>query len=196
MLMNTKSKRTLIISACVLMGILLITIWLYYRSIHIQKEIDTIQYQNNNVAYEESISLQIVGEYHKRLFKEDYFEGQIQIGGYPFTSEVGWDLVSISFDEGYGHIVYTFFQPESDEEESIMDILRLGYMLCTPSFEQFAIVFFDEQIDNTDEYDSGHWTNENGLFIAYPTTNRDEAITLVNTLFEQNKRLSRFEKWN
>lgn len=80
MLMNMKSKRALIISACVLMGILLITIWWYYRPIHIQKEIDTIQYQNNNVAYEEPISLQIVGEYHKRLFKEDYFEGQIQIG--------------------------------------------------------------------------------------------------------------------
>ena len=179
---NLKKYKVVIVCT-----ILLLIIFLQYIPWPVDKSIQLVQYQNNNLSYEQPLSIQIEGKYYRSLFKDDLFKGSINLNNYDFTEE--WHTVDIVFNDRYGILRYIKLNNTPLGDWSI-DSKTLGIILAIPGFDNFSILF-----DGGSNSNPSLRSSENTLFISYPANNRKEALNILEKLSSRSELVSDFE-WN
>lgn len=146
----------------------------------IDKNIQTVCYQNKDKSYQELINIEIEGRYYNRIFRNDIFKGQININSNNFIS--GGSLRTLEFEDGYSMLTYSIFnevESGSVEDSWDIDVQPIGIVLTDSQFDSFSILFYD--------LESLKWSNETTKFLSYPSTTRDEAINILSGLAQKSE---------
>lgn len=143
-----------------------------------RRNIDTVlkgeECRIGDEEYSKEISLLVKGTYNQYLIKSDTFEGTIEISGYDNTRD-GY-TASLDFRHGYSILFYY------DNIDGLPIHNSFGLICCTPDFSQVLIC-----INEPPEANSKGWGGDNGLYIAAPATNRNEAADIAEKLSGKSK---------
>ena len=155
--MHISGKRKIIFGLGIL---LLLLIWMIVpKEYKVDFSADAIKIENAAPEKEERVSLCIQGIFHRALFRNDCFDGKIEINKLPGASG---EMLPIMFDahgDGYGSIVYR----NGDELEFI------GYIRFDRSVKEVIVCLFENGEDGRKI-----WGKDKGTVIAYPYSSRNE----------------------
>lgn len=171
-----KSKKIICIVACLLIIGLAISLLPWKKKIN--TSLNAQQWKINDENYCEQVSISIKGTYNSYLFRKDTFKGHIYIDNYDYTYNS--QPLNLSFDDGVANLVYV-------NEENILDINSLGFLICTSSFDELMI-----GVNTSEDEDSASigWSGENGTVISGSAETRDEALRIAKSLSEKSNWLS------
>lgn len=135
----------------------------------------------NEYEYENKITLYVKGVYKSYLFKNDTFEGIIEISGYDFTYEL--TPAPLEFSDGYSILLYHGNIDGKPVQNTI------GMIFTESDFSSLLICVNEPNGDGT----SG-WNGENGLIICAPAENVVQALETAEKLTVESKLLSNIFK--
>lgn len=141
-------------------------IYNYAKAYHINTTLSGVECRIGDSKYLDKVTIKVKGTYYKSLFQKDSFDGTISIDKYDYTNNPL--LSSCKFFNGYAILHYY--------DSNLGTMKSLGTLFCAPDFNQMMI-FVDEP---TGESQQG-WGSENGLFIAAPANNREQAINIAKS---------------
>lgn len=174
--MNGKKKYIWILTS-------LLIIYLAIYFIPWRHKIDTtiqgMQFRIGDKDYSKDVSIKVKGVYKQYLIKKDTFEGAISVDIYDFTHNT--TIAPTTFYDGHGNLIY--------ESKNYLELHSLGLLVCSPDFHKMLIT-----VNEPVEKGAKGWSGENGLVIAAPANNREEAIEAAEILSSKSKWLSR-TKW-
>jgi hypothetical protein len=140
--------------------------------------LDGKEYRIGNSEYEEDRTIEIQGKYKDYLFRDDTFEGKINIGGYNFLDK--YDETNFTVVDEVASLRYYGV----DQGRTI--ITSFGAMAFSNNFKE-VLICVDEPAS---ESSSKSWTSENGLFIVAPATNHELDLLLAKKLSKKSDWLS------
>lgn len=152
-------KRNKLIIAAVIVAVLAVCV-LPWRH-RIDCTLQGIQCRLGDADYIENRTVYIKGVYSNYLFRDDKFNGKIEVEGYEYTS--GVDVALFFVGNAAGISIYD----DTVKEHRYMS------MYTTPTFSKLVLLVFEL------EGMGSSWSGENGLIIAAPATDRKQAVNVA-----------------
>lgn len=140
--------------------------------------LDGKEYRIGDTEYKEDRNIEIRGKYKNYLFRDDTFEGKINIEGYDFLDK--YDETIFTVVDKVASLSYYGV----DHGETIMT--SFGTMTFSYDFKK-VLLCVSEPVS---ESSSKSWTSEKGLFIVAPATNRELDVLLAKKISEKSDWLS------
>ncbi len=160
-------KKYIIIILMIVLG----AFFIIYIVSCIPKQIDivypAVEYNTNNMSYEEKTSIKIQGKLYNKLFSRPTFYGRLIIDKYDMTKD--YELIQLIFGAGLenqGFIYYT----ATDGFDA--DLQYFGTIFISKNFKTLNI-----QINDDTDRQSGQ-----NLFISAPAKTREEAEEIFKAL--------------
>lgn len=141
----------------------------------IKAEYEAAMFRAGDSDYTETVNVLVEGHMNNRLFGGKKFLGKILIDEMPIKDDFKEQTIQIKFNgKGLGMVVYR------DDGNGAGDytLIPEAYITMTSKGDEIAISFFEDGDTNTHMFDGS-------LMIAGPATNRQQAITVSNKLFEK-----------
>ena len=161
---NIKNKRIIIPVIIIIFIGAAISVLPWWSDIDIT--LNGIQARIGDEEYTEEKEINIRGRYWRYLFRNDRFEGRVEVEGYDFTFDERMWLVQLSFQKykygGASVLGYMGYANGRFLDGAVWQIYS------DPSFNKVLII-------NSDG-------NEGQLFISAPADNRAQAIDIANEL--------------
>jgi len=183
MITENKPKNKTAIKIIITIGVILILVFLFFLKTPFYRQIDTtvtaLMINGANTETSE-VKIKIKGEYNYWLFGGGRgFEGNFIIDGFDVTK--GIYTVQIAMDYKFYHPVYWTYTGSQLESYCV------GIFYIDNDFKSFVIIPYQEYVD--DPAYKGNTTSIDLLAdkitaICYPANTRDEAVKMVNELFE------------
>ncbi|KAB3531053.1 hypothetical protein F8154_13335 [Alkaliphilus pronyensis] len=149
-----------------LVGLVILAFYIYcIFPRNIEKNLVGIEYRLGDSSYKKEVLVTIEGQYSRKLFSSDYFEGSMTIGDVKLTQLQLYIKKS-------GEVLLGKKDGSSEYES-------YGAIYTKSRFEELTINIFEDE-----EKGKGSWNSKNGLMISAPAKNRDEALTLSNNLMK------------
>ena len=162
---NIKRKRIIIPVIIIILIGTAISVLPWWRDIDIT--LLGIQFRTGDAEYTEEKTINIKGRYWRYLFRNDRFEGRIEVEGYDFTFDKRMWPVTLSFENSCGgrssFLLYTGYADGSFLDGAAWRIYS------NPDFSKVLIM----------PYGSG---NEDTVFISAPANDREQAIDIIAKL--------------
>ena len=175
-----KSSKVIVSLLAVLIISLLVIFILYIWPTTIDKSYSGIMLRTGDtiLEYSESITVIVKGEYTKRLFRGNIFNGQFQIIGLEMD-DIDDFSVNILFDrKGRGEIVYIRFNKRYFEPYEV------GVVYIGDKWDDMLITISDTISETTNSKHS-NWSAYDGTLIALPSNNREEALIVANKILQK-----------
>lgn len=173
----------------ILMGIV-VALVVYVTYLYIPKTvyIDTngIMHRNGETenTLEKSLRVQIKGKVYREWVNKKYFRGDIQVEGQTFPvprEKASLVEIPVGFSTPTS-IVYSFIWPEQEP-----GLYQYGSISMNDNYTEAVILVSEKREPSEAEIkqnvqDTKGWSFDNGLMIAVPAKNREEAVALTNEI--------------
>ena len=164
---NIKRKRIIILTPIILIIIIGVSISVLPWCRDIDITLSGIQFKTGDAEYTEEKTINIRGRYWRYLFKNDRFEGRIEVEGYDFTFDERMWPVKLSFDNSRDGRS-SFLSYDGTANGRFLDGVT-WLIFSEPDFSEILII----------PYGGG---GEDTIFISAPANNRAEAIDIIADL--------------
>ncbi|WP_188208293.1 hypothetical protein [Alkalibacillus aidingensis] len=142
----------------------------------INKEYEGFIYQLGSDAEGKKAKIEVNGELKNSIFDKNQFEGFISVNGEKIPpNNAVQDTVILDLEEQLGGLLIYTIQNERGES-----ILQYGELHQNDEFKEVLITKFPED---------GSWNVEDGIIIAAPANNKDEALNIANEIIDSTNPL-------
>lgn len=152
-------NKKVIISVIMIATVILIGATYYTKPKEYNKSITGIRYQLNNSSFEEKVQIETDGLYSKKILGGFNFEGDLYIDNMKFECSISDNSQGILNSNG-----------------RLSKNTERGYL--------YGSVFIDESLDELSIIFDG-WGTGDGITIAAPAQNREEAINISNEVMKE-----------
>jgi hypothetical protein len=185
--MITKKKNAIkiIIPAAVILILVFLILWKLPFHRQIDTTITALMINGANTETTE-IEIKIKGEYKYWLFgTRDIFEGSFIVGDIVITQEEYIARIELDNNDQISSAYHMY----TKRVGSYYDMRTLGLVYFEKNFKNFVIMPYPKFVEDpsymgTDVGSGTSWLPENTTAICYPAKTRDEAVKMVNSLFE------------
>lgn len=176
---NKKTMKKLLITSLIIvfLGLILYISFIIYPR-DIQFDTNGIKYRlgNENIGTEKSIHITIQGKLTSSIFGNKTFKGTINLEGEEIpVPQNERDLVLNFHNELNSEIIFSYI------EDGQPFMYSYGSIFINKNFSKESISVYDKNHDNT----KGTWVADNGLMIAAPASNREQALKISNELMSK-----------
>ncbi len=170
--MNSKLKVFSIILVIVTLAILVLPI-----KTRTNKTINGLQCRIGNSDDIANVSIHVDGIYENYLFRNDKFDGKIEISN--FNDTYNQEVIPLEFTDNNANLIYDL----TDDGNALY--YSVGFLMCDPDFDNLLILV-SEPIEESNK----NWSSKDGLFITAPAISREESIELASRLAIRSNWLS------
>ncbi|WP_454190177.1 hypothetical protein [Paenibacillus sp. Marseille-Q7038] len=176
-------------TAWMILMVIVVALVVYVTYLYIPKTvyIDTngIMYRNETEnTLEKSLRVQIKGKVYREWVNKKYFRGDIQVEGQTFPvprEKASLIEIPVGFSTPTS-IVYSFIWPEQEP-----GLYQYGSISMNDNYTEAVILVSEKREPSEAEIkqnveDTKGWSFDNGLMIAVPAKNREEAVALTNEI--------------
>ena len=170
--MNNGIKKYGIIALMILISAFSIFLPLYIWPKEVANEFEAVMFEDGT-GTAQIITVEIDGHFNRRLFGGTKFLGEIKMEGAPLPESYQEQNIQIKFGrDQVGVLIYL------EENDGNIRLVQKGFA-SMPKDLSYAVIVLTEGEKVADA------NVDDGLFIAGPSTNKEQSITLVNEKFSK-----------
>jgi hypothetical protein len=145
--------------------------WLFPRTVELNTEGFKYRLGKENIAFGESLQVNVNGKAYRRLGGNLKFIGEIQLEGKDTPVEQNRWQVELLIHQKDGELLYV-------RRDGKMLPETIGTLFVNRDFSEMTIAVMEKNEDGN----GGGWSGGDGLMISAPATNREAALAVSNFL--------------
>lgn len=158
-----------------------VIVYIFHRKINVS--LNGVEYklgtENKDIA--NPITFHMKGYVTRSLAGEQMYNGILDIDGLDIPVSEEFKKITMSFTNNSGWVIYYYFNKGTNQT------FDLGMLKSNDDLVEFTLLIYEQKISKvhgTSMYTGSSWSPKDGIMIAAPATNREEALRISNKVLK------------